>query len=180
MSDSDSDFDSVPKTFGGQKKKIGPFLAELERTFKHQPETFPSDRAKVIFATSHLRGGALEWAMHREDHSDSYDQFVEDLRAKYGDPDPCATAFQQLKKLKQNSTALHYRTRFENYAREVEWNEDKEPGKKNKWFYRGLNSDIKDALVHVDWDWNDDYDKFADQVCRLDSRMRARRLSRSG
>lgn len=165
---SDSEFDSMPTQFSGVRSKLGPFLTELDRTFKHQPETFSSDHSKVIFATSHLRGTALKWAMAHPEGMKTYDQFKEDIQARFGNPDKGATALHQLKKLKQHGSARSYHQRFEAYSADCKWTDVTQ---KNKWFFRGLKDDIKDALTHVDWDWKMDFDKFAAKVIKIDEKL---------
>lgn len=169
-SGSDTDFDSLPEIYSGKPKKLGSFLAELQRTFKHQPGTFRSDRAKVIFATSHLRGTALKWAVDHPESQDSWTRFSEDIQTRFGNPDKKETAFNQLKKLKQHGSARAYSERWANYAADVEWAEG-DKAKKNKWFYRGLKDDIKDSLCNLDWDWKMDHDQFVDKVIKIDEKL---------
>jgi len=168
-SGSDSEFDSLPEIFSGRTSKVGPFLAELERTFKHQPETFSSDRAKVIFATSHLRGAALKWALDHSESQESWAKFRTDICERFGNPDKKATAFVQVKKLKQHGSAHAYAQRFAAYAADVDWGTD--PAKKNKWFYRGLKDNVKDSLMSTDWDWKMNHDQFVEKVIKIDQKL---------
>jgi hypothetical protein len=164
MSASDDEF-SLPESFSGQRSKLGTYLAALDDCFDREPSTFSSDRAKVIFATSHLRGTALKWAMTHPDSSQgTFDKFVEDLRTRFGNPDPKETAFSQVKKLKQHGSARSYRERFVKYAEQCEEKFEKDPAAKNKWFYRGLRDDVKDALMATNWEWKMPFDKFSDEV----------------
>lgn len=164
MTASDDEF-ALPESFSGQRSKLGAYLASLDECFAREPTTFSSDRAKVIFATGHLRGTALKWAMtHPDTAQGPYDKFVEGLQGRFGNPDPKETAFVQLKKLKQHGSARHYRERFAKYASQCEEKFAKDPSSKNKWFYRGLKDDVKDALTTLDWEWKMSFDKFADEV----------------
>lgn len=169
MSDSDSDFDSLPEVFSGKPAKLGSFLTELERTFKHQPDTFRSDSAKVIFATSHLRGSALKWAVDHPESQSNWAQFKGDIQGRFGNPDKKATAFTQVKKLKQHGSARGYAARFKGYADECDFGTD--ATKKNKWFYRGLKDDIKDSLMSQDWDWKMNHEAFVDKVIKIDEKL---------
>jgi hypothetical protein len=168
-SGSDSEFDSLPEQFSGKPAKLGPFLRELERTFKHQPETFSSDSSKVIMGTSHLRGAALKWALDHPESQASWDKFSSDLKERFGNPDKKATAFTQVKKLRQHGSARAYAARFRAYADEIEWGAD--ASRKNKWFYRGLKDDIKDSLMSTDWDWKMDFEAFVDKCIKIDCKL---------
>jgi hypothetical protein len=168
-SESDSEFDSIPEKFSGSSKaKLGVFLAELGRTFKHQPETFSSDLAKVRFAVSRLRGGALKWALEQSDWQ-SFEQFKTDLCDRFGNPDKAAVAAAQVKKLKQHGSARAYAARFKEYAADVEWGADKT--QPNKWFYRGLKDDVRDSLMSTDWDWKMDHAAFIEKCIKIDEKI---------
>ncbi|BEI82271.1 hypothetical protein CcaverHIS002_0301390 [Cutaneotrichosporon cavernicola] len=177
MSASDDEF-ALPEAFSGRRSDLGTFLASLDECFEREPSTFSSDSAKVIFATGHLRGTALKWAMAHPDASGgTFDKFVEDLQARFGNPDPKETAFSQLKKLKQHGSARSYRDRFVKYAEQCEEKFEKDPASKNKWFYRGLKDDVKDALMTTNWEWKMAFDKLADEVIKIDEKLRPAHLN---
>ncbi|GMK58105.1 hypothetical protein CspeluHIS016_0501370 [Cutaneotrichosporon spelunceum] len=177
MSASDDEF-ALPEAFSGRRAELGVYLDALDDCFNREPTTFSSDRAKVIFATSHLRGTALKWAMaHPDAAQGSFVKFVEDLQARFGNPDPKETAFTQLKKLKQHGSARSYRERFVKYAEQCEDKFEKDPSAKNKWFYRGLKDDVKDSLMAADWEWTMAFDKFAEEVVKIDEKLRPPRLN---
>lgn len=168
MTASDDEF-SLPEPFSGLRSKLGAYLASLDECFAREPSTFSSDRAKVIFATSHLRGTALKWAMTHPDSSQgTFEKFTEDLQTRFGNPDAKETAFSQLKKLKQHGSARSYRERFVKYAEQCEDKFSKDPSAKNKWFYRGLKDDVKDALTSTDWEWKMPFEKFSEEVSALE------------
>ena len=51
-----------PDTFDGtDPKKLHTFFVQCELNFQDQPKAFWTDRAKVTFAQSYLKGMALEW-----------------------------------------------------------------------------------------------------------------------
>ena len=51
-----------PDTFDGtDPKKLRTFLVQCELNFQDRPKAFRTDRTKVTFAQSYLKGMALEW-----------------------------------------------------------------------------------------------------------------------
>lgn len=43
--------------------------------------------------------------------------------------------------------------------------------KKNKWFYRGLQEDVKDSMMANDWDWKMDFNQFTDMAVKIDTKL---------
>ena len=51
-----------PDTFNGtDPKKLHTFLVQCELNFQDPPKVFRTDRTKVTFVQSYLKGMALEW-----------------------------------------------------------------------------------------------------------------------
>ncbi|RKP17160.1 hypothetical protein ROZALSC1DRAFT_16666, partial [Rozella allomycis CSF55] len=50
-----------PDFFTGDSKKLPSFIRQINFVFEAQKEKFTSDRLKVIFAASYLRGSAAKW-----------------------------------------------------------------------------------------------------------------------
>ncbi|KIO03941.1 hypothetical protein M404DRAFT_26564 [Pisolithus tinctorius Marx 270] len=98
-----------PDTFdGSDPEKLHKFLVQCELNFQDHPHTFRSDRAKVTFTQSYLKGMALAWFEpdllnpDNYDHllwMDNYHEFLQELTANFGPHDAIVDAIQQLKNL---------------------------------------------------------------------------------
>ncbi|KIN94573.1 hypothetical protein M404DRAFT_34909 [Pisolithus tinctorius Marx 270] len=86
-----------PDTFDGSNpKKLCKFLVQCELNFQDHPCTFCSDRAKVTFTQSYLKGMALAWFKpdllnpNNYDHPlwmDDYHEFLQELTTNFGPHD---------------------------------------------------------------------------------------------
>ncbi|KIO00538.1 hypothetical protein M404DRAFT_152440 [Pisolithus tinctorius Marx 270] len=96
-----------PDTFDGtDPKKLCTFFIQCELNFQDRPRAFRTDRAKVIFVQSYLKGMALEWfepdLLRLNDPDDwplwmdSWREFVLELQTTFGPHDPVADAESQL------------------------------------------------------------------------------------
>ena len=110
-----------PDTFDGtDPKKLCTFFVQCELNFQNRPKAFQTDRAKVTFAQSYLKGMVLEWfepdllGMDDPDaHSlwmTSWREFVIELQTTFGPHDPVADAEHQLDHLcmKDTHCVNHY------------------------------------------------------------------------
>ncbi|KIN97748.1 hypothetical protein M404DRAFT_32080 [Pisolithus tinctorius Marx 270] len=98
-----------PDTFdGSDPKKLCEFLVQCELNFQDRPHAFRSNRAKVTFAQSYLKGMALAWFEpdllnpDNYDHllwMDDYHEFLQELTTNFGLHDAIVDAIQQLKNL---------------------------------------------------------------------------------
>ncbi|KIO00946.1 hypothetical protein M404DRAFT_151670, partial [Pisolithus tinctorius Marx 270] len=98
-----------PDTFNGSDpRKLCKFLVQCELNFQDHPCAFCSNRAKVTFAQSYLKGMALAWFKpdllnpDNYDHllwMDDYHEFLQELTANFGPHDAIVDAIQQLKNL---------------------------------------------------------------------------------
>ncbi|KIN94581.1 hypothetical protein M404DRAFT_34922 [Pisolithus tinctorius Marx 270] len=96
-----------PNTFDGTNpKKLRAFFIQCKLNFQDRPWAFRTNRAKVIFAQSYLKGMALEWFkldLLRLDNPnswplwmDSWREFVLELQTTFGPHDLVADAKSQL------------------------------------------------------------------------------------
>ncbi|KIO06424.1 hypothetical protein M404DRAFT_24649 [Pisolithus tinctorius Marx 270] len=93
-----------PDTFDGSNpKKLREFLIQCELNFQDCPRAFRSDRAKVTFAQSYLKGMALAWfepdLLNPDNYDrllwmDNYHEFLQELTANFGLHDAIADAVQ--------------------------------------------------------------------------------------
>ncbi|KIO10079.1 hypothetical protein M404DRAFT_130296, partial [Pisolithus tinctorius Marx 270] len=96
-----------PDTFDStDPKKLRAFFIQCELNFQDHPQAFRTDRAKVIFAQSYLKGMALKWfeldLLGLDDPNDwplwmdSWREFVLELQTTFGPHDLVADAKSQL------------------------------------------------------------------------------------
>ncbi|KIO13221.1 hypothetical protein M404DRAFT_122178, partial [Pisolithus tinctorius Marx 270] len=95
-----------PDTFdGSDPKKLHEFLVQCELNFQDRPRAFRSNRAKVTFAQSYLKGMALAWfepdLLNPNNYDrllwmDNYHEFLQELTTNFGPHDAIADAVQQL------------------------------------------------------------------------------------
>ncbi|KIO12084.1 hypothetical protein M404DRAFT_19917 [Pisolithus tinctorius Marx 270] len=98
-----------PDTFDSSNpKKLCEFLMQCKLNFQDCPCAFHSDRAKVTFAQSYLKGMALAWFKPDLLNPDNYDcplwmddyhEFLQECTTNCGPHDAIADAIQQLKNL---------------------------------------------------------------------------------
>ncbi|KIN94065.1 hypothetical protein M404DRAFT_35443 [Pisolithus tinctorius Marx 270] len=120
-----------PDTFdGSDPKKLHEFLVQCELNFQDCPHTFCSDRAKVTFAQSYLKGMALAWfepdLLNPDNYDcllwmDNYHEFLQELTTNFGLHDAIVDAIQQLENLtmKDGSRITKYVMEFNRWASQV-------------------------------------------------------------
>jgi len=148
-----------PDTFDGtDPRKLRAFLVQCELNFQDRPKAFASDRARVTFAQSYLKGMALEWfepdllnsanPRARPLWMDNYAQFVSELKSNFGPHDPVGDAEHQLDNLsmKEGQKINKYVVEFNRLAGQVRGYGD---GALRHIFYSGLPDRIKDEISRV-------------------------------
>ena len=104
-----------PDTFDStDPKKLHTFFVQCKLNFQDRPKAFRTDRAKVTFAQSYLKGMALEWfkpdllGMDDPDAGPlwmtSWREFIIELQTTFGPHDPIADAKHQLDHLHMKDT----------------------------------------------------------------------------
>ena len=148
-----------PDTFDGtDSRKLRAYLVQCELNFQDRPKAFASDRAKVTFAQSYLKGIALEWFELDLLNSgnpqacpiwmDNYQQFIQELQSNFGPHDPVGDAEHQLDNLsmKDGQKINKYVVEFNRLAGQVHgWGD----GALRHVFYSGLPDRIKDEISRV-------------------------------
>jgi len=148
-----------PDTFDGtDPRKLRAFLVQCELNFQDRPKAFASDRARVTFAQSYLKGMALEWfepdllnSANPRAHPlwmDNYAQFISELKSNFGPHDPIGDAEHQLDNLsmKEGQKINKYVVEFNRLAGQVRGYGD---GALRHIFYSGLPDRIKDEISRV-------------------------------
>ena len=113
---------------------------------------------------SHLHNNEVGFA--------SLNEFTEVLRIAFGDPDEVKTAVRKLDALRQNNKEFsQYYAEFQRLITILQYDDQA----KCHALERGLNREIKDALVHQDSPPDETFTQFVARLNRLDNRIRARR-----
>jgi hypothetical protein len=144
-----------PDTFdGSEPRKLRAFFVQCELNFQNKTRSFRSDRAKVNFAQSYLKGMALEYfepdllsdaTNVRPDWMDDYTEFMLELQNNFGPHDPVGDAEMQLEQLvmREGQRINKYVVEFQRLASQVRgWGD----GALRRQFYNGLPARIKDEI----------------------------------
>jgi len=143
---------------GSEPCRLRTFLIQCELCFQDCPRAFRTDRAKVVFAQSYLKGMALEWfepdlllsepSAFRPLWMDSYSEFVLELRTNFGPHDPVGDAEHQLRRLSMTDSqhVNKYVVEFNRIACQVRGYRD---SALRHLFYQGLPDRIKDEISRI-------------------------------
>ena len=175
-----------PPMYEGDQKTLETWITACNLKFAGQPSRFSSERQKLVFATSYLKGPPLSWinpALNKylaagpldetPTELTSFDAFTKALKTLYRDPNLERNALTALENLKQLSTVANYIARFAIYSQHANLND---VGLRQA-FYRGLKSSIKDELATREYSMLQELQTLA---TRLDSRLRERALELKG
>ena len=122
-----------PETFNGTDRTLfQPFLNQIKLIFKVKPYNFTTDRSKVLYLLTHLRGTAADWVEPylREDNQEdpdnvlnNFSKFEKDLNLMFGDRNQTRTAARALRRLEQTTSVVAYTTEFHRLCTKTTWNE---------------------------------------------------------
>lgn len=168
-----------PEFFSGARAALTSFLVQLNMVISLQPTRFGTERTKVMFAGSYLRGTALLWFQPyvgqepADPIMDSFQLFCNKLKELFGDPDEESTAERNLYSLKQRGSATSYLADFRRYSVLVKWNDEA----KMSQFYKGLKETIKDEIARGDRP--KDLEKMIEQAIKIDTRLFERGIEKN-
>ena len=148
-----------PDTFDGtDSKKLRTFLVQCELNFQDQLKAFRTDRTKVTYMQSYLKGMALEWfepdllrfadPNTRPYWMSDWQEFVIELQTTFGPHDPVADAKHQLNHLRMKDTHCinRYVVDFNRIVSQIWGYGD---GALQHHFYTSLPNQIKDKISRV-------------------------------
>jgi hypothetical protein len=166
-----------PEFDGKDKKSATTFLAHLQLCFQANSNQFRTDRDKVVFAASYLRGQAFAWfEPHLLDSKSalvtSWDNFETAFLQAHGDTDRERTLTRELQSLTQTGSASSYATKFFQISAFLTWNDSALQAQ----FYTGLKPEVKDALALIDKQTHDSVLDLSTQAIKLDNRLHERRV----
>lgn len=171
-----------PPPFEGDQKNLETWITACHLKFAGQPSRFVTERQKLVYATSYLKGTPLLWVnpllnkylgAGPEDpipeELASFDAFSRSLKALYGDPNLERNALTALDNLKQLGSVATYISRFAIHSPHANLNDT---GLRQA-FYKGLKKGIKDELATRDYSTLKELQNLA---TKLDSRLKERAL----
>jgi hypothetical protein len=169
-----------PEPFDGSMSKAESFLSQCLLYFYGRGIT--SDYHRVICALSFMKSGnADKWARTKIQQLDpkfceevSWEVFVSEFRATFGDPNPGATARHKMNQLKQGSnTADQFVADFRLLVQDTEYNDAALVEK----FQNGLNSSLVDKIYGLP-QMPSTLDGWISWALRLDRQWRQRESSK--
>jgi hypothetical protein len=174
----------APKSFSGEDRSgLETFLSQCRLVFLVNPESFPSEDQKVLYASSYLDGIAYSWfepILRRYDPESaspppeeltSFKSFSAALARMFGDPDLVKTKTRELRALRQTTSVAAYASEFQRLQAFISWNDQAFYDQ----FYDGLRENVKDGLAHAETKPNT-LEELIQKTQRIDNRI-AERIS---
>ena len=169
-----------PDPFNGKPASQLPgFLTQLRLVFATQPSQFQTDKFKVFYAASLLRGTAFSWIQpyldmdHPPVWLSDFALFTAEITKIFGDPNLRISAARSLDHLRQTSSAAAYAAEFRRYATILNWEDEPLAHR----FYQGLKDPIKDEIVR--FGRPNQLEPLVQLAIDIDSRLYDRALERS-
>ena len=123
---------NTPEPFDGSRGKLRAFFSQVELVFGFNVDRFPTDKHKVLFASTYLGSQAFEWfnsfltdfLNNKPDKKNddtievtqSYSNFKNKLRIVFGDFDKEHLAERKMQSLRQTGSAANYASKFQQLA----------------------------------------------------------------
>ena len=152
---------NTPKPFDSSRGKLQAFFSQVELFFGFNADRFPTDKHKVLFASTYLRGPAFEWfnlfltdflnnELDEKDNdtvevTQNYLNFKNKLKQVFGDFDKEHSAECRMQSLRQAGSAADYASKFQQLAAQTQWGAVPLVAQ----FYKGLKDRVKDDVARV-------------------------------
>ena len=152
---------NTPEPFDGSRGKLRAFFSQIELFFGFNVDRFPTDKHKVLFASTYLRGLAFKWfnsfltdfLNNKPDKRDNdtievtqnYSNFKNKLRQVFGDFDKEHLAERRMQSLRQTGSAANYASKFQQLAAQTQWGAVPLVAQ----FYKGFKDRVKDNVARV-------------------------------
>ncbi|KAJ7998560.1 hypothetical protein DPEC_G00206180 [Dallia pectoralis] len=168
----------APDRYSGELGLCRAFLIQCSLVFEQQPLSYPTDRSKIAYLMSLLKGNALAWASAVWDNqspiSQSFICFTTEMGRVFEHPVRGSVAANRLLTVRQGSRSVEdYAVEFRITAAETGWNDEALQGA----FKNGLCERLKDELAPRED--SGDLNEPITLVIRLDSRLRERQRERA-
>ena len=152
---------NTPEPFDGSRGKLQAFFSQIELFFGFNVDRFPTDKHKVLFASTYLRGPTFEWfnsfltdflniEPDKRDNNtievtQNYLNFKNKLRQVFGDFDKEHSAEHRMQSLRQTGSAANYASKFQQLATQTQWGAVPLVAQ----FYKELKDRVKDNIARV-------------------------------
>ena len=152
---------NTPEPFDGSRGKLQAFFSQIELFFGFNVDKFPTDKHKVLFASTYLRGSAFKWfnsfltdflnnEPHKKDNNtievtQNHSNFKNKLRQVFGDFDEEHLAERRMQSLRQTGSAANYVSKFQQLVAQTQWGAVPLVAQ----FYIGLKDRVKDNIARV-------------------------------
>ena len=123
---------NTPEPFDGSRGKLRAFFSQIELFFGFNVDRFPTNKHKILFASTYLRGPAFKWfnsfltdfLNNEPDKKDNdtievtqnYSNFKNKLRQVFGNFDEEHLAERRMQSLRQTRSAANYASKFQQLA----------------------------------------------------------------
>jgi Domain of unknown function (DUF4939) len=179
----------LPPCFDGTRGQLKTFLLQVELYMSFFPTKFNTDKQRVLWTTTLLKGPALNWIeVYVDDYMvnnrnakqqtmeliENWGEFREQLATMFGDIDEEHAAEQSLRRLTQKGPASGYAADFRRYSIRTRWNDDALKYQ----FYFGLKDSVKDEMARTERP--EELEKMIESAIAIDNRMYERQLERRG
>ena len=152
---------NTPEPFDGSRGKLQAFFSQVELFFGFNADRFPTNKDKVLFASTYLRGPAFklfnsfltDFLNNKPDKRDNdtvevvqnYSNFKNKLRQVFGDFDKEHLAEHRMQSLRRTGSAADYASKFQQLAAQTQWGAVPLVAQ----FYKRLKDRVKDNLAQV-------------------------------
>jgi hypothetical protein len=149
-----------PSEFSGQRNQVKTFKLQCLTYLTLNADKLNTNRKKLLFLTSYLRGPAYEWILpHLEDfleHPEFNDlkattkvvmagptAFFNEMQSTFGYGNEQMEAERALQTIQQRGPVSKYKAEFQTLVVKTSWNDEAITAQ----FYRGLKEQIKDEIA---------------------------------
>ena len=181
---------NTPEPFDGSRGKLQAFFSQIELFFGFNVDRFHTNKHKILFASTYLRGPAFKWFNSfltdflnnkpdkRDDNmievTQNYSNFKNKLRQVFGDFDKEHLAERRMQSLRQTGFAANYASKFQQLAAQTQWGAVPLVAQ----FYKGLKNRVKDNVAQVNRP--SQLQSMITLAIRIDDRQYERELERKG
>jgi hypothetical protein len=180
----------LPDQFDGTRSKLKNFLAQADTYLKYNGHLLPQESDKVTLIGSRLTGTAFNFYQpyyqdfmkypidQQEDATKDifgdYDIFKDRLNKFCGNIDEKREAERKIVRLRQNGSAQHYVSEFQQLMGQLNWAD----GPAIAQFYQGLKDEVKDQFMLIERP--KEIQDMQMKAVEIDNRLYERRLEKQG
>jgi hypothetical protein len=150
---------NAPQEFSGAKGSLERFRMQCLLAIEMSGGKLPTERKKVLYIVSFLRGPAYEWVhphfkdflQHAEGEQKAftrkmfkdYQSLFDEMEEVFDNGDEALEADRDIRALRQRTSAAQYRAEFQILAAKLDWNDDALASE----FYRGLKDRVREEIT---------------------------------